>query len=585
MIHHKLGRVAGHRHPALPRMAAFLSTIQLPKLPQSQDWYSHIKTWPMLMNDTIGDCVVSDALISGPKQTAAYRALFSGDVVTFTLASGKKLAVTPNHQMLTDRGFVAAKFVKNGDNLISTSGTEVLPRAAFRGREADLDDAPATAAQKFESLTLSRAPAVKVMPVPVHFHGDGQFIHGDIDVVAPYGFLGSDPHPFLSKPDRKDQIGAASKLEGSLHGAGPSLERSVASLRSPNGDVGFGGERAALGERHPRVSQSDSLQQRAQREAALGDRGFEPPSGHAAFPYQRLQRLAGNVAFDPRRQISMFAPVEELRGGISRPKLNASLVKPSHDGFPTDPHIVRDFLERLSGFVAADRVVNVESQSFAGHVYDFSTEPQWYVANGVVTHNCTIASVGHMVQQESWLTGHPLVMTDAEALAGYEAVTGYKPDDPATDTGAYEGDVGAYWLKTGFKCGGQLDQIAGFADINVKNLDELRYSVFLTGNCFLGFTLPACAEEDPVWDLPTTPEAGEIVGGHAVPVVGYDQKYFYVVSWGAIVPVTYPFIQKYLDEGHVTLSHRWMTTKGLTPGGINWNQLIADTKAFCALAA
>jgi hypothetical protein len=199
--------------------------------------------------------------------------------------------------------------------------------------------------------------------------------------------------------------------------------------------------------------------------------------------------------------------------------------------------------------------------------------------------DCTIASVGHMVQQESVYADTPdLIMSDAEALAAYSAVTGYDPARPETDLGAYEGDIGQYWLKTGFHCGGQLDQIVGFADLNAQNLDELKYSILLSGNAFLGFNLPACAEEDPVWDLPTTADGAVSVGGHAVPAVGWDSRGIYVVSWGQLIPVTWAFYMKYVDEAHTTLSHRWLHSTGLTPSGFDWSWLVAASKRFCSLA-
>lgn len=199
--------------------------------------------------------------------------------------------------------------------------------------------------------------------------------------------------------------------------------------------------------------------------------------------------------------------------------------------------------------------------------------------------DCTIASAGHMIQQESVYADTPaLIMADPEALAGYEAVSGYQPGKPETDVGAYEGDVGKHWLTTGFQCGGQLDKIVGFADLNPQNLDELKYSILLTGNALLGFRLPACAEEESEWDLPKTKADGTIVGGHAVPAVGWDASCLYVVSWGKIIPVTWAFYKAYVDEAHTTLSHRWMNSSGTSPAGFDWSWLVGASQSFCALS-
>jgi hypothetical protein len=54
----------------------------------------------------------------------------------------------------------------------------------------------------------------------------------------------------------------------------------------------------------------------------------------------------------------------------------------------TDTEAGRDAMAAFPGEVALDRVVKVTVRSFSGHVYNLETEGHWYVANGIVTHNC-----------------------------------------------------------------------------------------------------------------------------------------------------------------------------------------------------
>lgn len=213
----------------------------------------------------------------------------------------------------------------------------------------------------------------------------------------------------------------------------------------------------------------------------------------------------------------------------------------------------------------------------------YSSIAAWPMCDNDRIGCCTIASVSHMIQQESlYAGGSELLMSDAEIVAGYSAVSGYVAGKPETDHGAYEGDVGQHWLKQGFTCGGHVDQIVGFGDLNPHNFEELKYAILLTGNCLLGFNLPACAEENRVWDLPRTPDDARLVGGHAVPAVGWDQSYLYVVSWGQLVPVTWAFYSGYVDEAHFTLSRRWLNAKGTTPSGCSWDGLVAASQQFAA---
>jgi hypothetical protein len=38
--------------------------------------------------------------------------------------------------------------------------------------------------------------------------------------------------------------------------------------------------------------------------------------------------------------------------------------------------------------ITLDEVVHIEHAAFSGHVYNLQTEPGWYIANEIITHNC-----------------------------------------------------------------------------------------------------------------------------------------------------------------------------------------------------
>jgi hypothetical protein len=69
-------------------------------------------------------------------------------------------------------------------------------------------------------------------------------------------------------------------------------------------------------------------------------------------------------------------------------------------------------------------------------------------------------------------------------------------------------------------------------------------------------------------DLPKTAEDPKPIGGHATAAVGWDPDYLYIATWDSLTPVTWPFVSKYLSEVHVTVSRRWINTKGHDAGWI-----------------
>lgn len=68
--------------------------------------------------------------------------------------------------------------------------------------------------------------------------------------------------------------------------------------------------------------------------------------------------------------------------------------------------------------------------------------------------------------------------------------------------------------------------------------------------------------------------------GHCVPAVAYDQRFIYVVTWGAIKTMTWNFYDTYADEAFAVLSPDWINQKlGTSPSGFNMAALQADLEA------
>jgi hypothetical protein len=73
--------------------------------------------------------------------------------------------------------------------------------------------------------------------------------------------------------------------------------------------------------------------------------------------------------------------------------LDISFYKVALDTFSRDPKAVRECLFRLSSGIAFDKIVNIETLCYSGHVYDLQVEPsEIYINNGVVVKNCLCLS-------------------------------------------------------------------------------------------------------------------------------------------------------------------------------------------------
>jgi hypothetical protein len=105
-------------------------------------------------------------------------------------------------------------------------------------------------------------------------------------------------------------------------------------------------------------------------------------------------------------------------------------LEPAPDRVHVDTVEYRDFLECLAGLVEADEIVEVRRWEFRGHVLNLETAEGWYLAEGIVAHNCVhcLAYAGEVIHmhdsfpvgltygkkplvpwpEPQWLSGPPL---------------------------------------------------------------------------------------------------------------------------------------------------------------------------------
>lgn len=329
-------------------------------------------------------CFVAGTIVDGPRVTGSTARWFEGEVVELGLSEGPGLTGTPNHPVLTTRGWVALGEIREGDEVIRNAG---LQRAAASVSPHD-DQHPA----RIENVAdaVGRAGGVPSREVPVagpDFHGDGA--GSEVAVVRADRLLGDHLAPEVEEPSCEHRLAPAAVGALRLDAGGDPLAMERALLGASDGGMGGLGVGAAL---------------------LRGASG-----GHDAV---RVAEPSG---------------------------LGASVPQDANDDVPARPESVRERLHRLAPEVSlsdlfrcgVDVVTSVVRRAFAGHVYNLETVDGWYSANGIVVHNCRCTAV--LVPPSRGLTGQPsqdmdswlteLDALDAESIAEYDAVR--KHGDPS----------------------------------------------------------------------------------------------------------------------------------------------------------
>lgn len=207
-------------------------------------------------------------------------------------------------------------------------------------------------------------------------------------------------------------------------------------------------------------------------------------------------------------------------------------------------------------------------------------EGSWGMMGNDQVGDCTCADCGHQVMLHTANAGAIVTPTTADVEGIYKQISGWNGvvGDPS-DTGCDENQVCAFMQSTGL-LGQKADD---YAAVDPQNGDHARWAVQLFGALRLGINVPQSFIDQfnagtPIDDIGDTSN----VGGHDVPIVKYDGQYFYIVTWGRLVPMTAKFLANagYVEEAHAELYYDWIAAQGHAPSGFDLAALDSDLKSI-----
>ena len=302
----------------------------------------------------------------------AYRRWYSGQLTKIVTASGKSLCATPNHPVLTSRGWVAIGSLDKGDNVVE------IAEKNFGSSEQNQHNASPTFAQIFSALRefgISEVADGKVK----QFHGDGSNSNVDIVSTARELWFG---HEAL-RPKRVGQFNLAvaehcrtcvSALQAFFERgwyASSSLMRFLRQTLPPFYAFASHAEEACVAS-PPRFLFD------------LGEMGRNNVTADLVASGQRKDAFA---AFETTLNFDgVEAVTPRLRQALAEIDFTATVARPKEHGLDTKGG--GDLFKGAPFGTQTSRVVKVNEQFFSGHVYNLQTESGWYVTEGIITHNC-----------------------------------------------------------------------------------------------------------------------------------------------------------------------------------------------------
>lgn len=274
------------------------------------------------------NCVLGDTLVSADNVKAATKMNYSGNIVELKTRSGKVLSITPNHILLTQRGWVAAKNIQKTDKVVANSDRvkNLSSDDAINGNQVTIAD---------EFMSLEKASGVVAVEVPVtakDFKGDA-VTDEKVKVILPQGFLRNKTDASSSEFGSYLPLVCGKIADSTLFGLSSIDQLLVGVLLATNGIVG---------------SECKSL-------SLLGSGGS----------HSDIHRFTSSTAYNAR--------LNEAKSNNSTADIET---------------LSKSFLAD-AGLIEFDDVISVDVYSVHNTpVYDLETTSTLYTANGIVSSNC-----------------------------------------------------------------------------------------------------------------------------------------------------------------------------------------------------
>ena len=284
-----------------------------------------------------------------------FRRWYSGVAVIVTTASGQELIGTPNHPVLTAKGWRSLQELKPGE--------DVLYRVLGKRGTLTLQDVdmPASIASIADPLfEPSIFPVLRTSSSPEQFHGDGMGFDSEVDVALVENGLSADlSDSGLSKQIKEFLFGSVHMLPFGLsdnHGAdGVITDRQAAMTTQVN---------------------PSSLQGSVDKALA---------SRTAQLPVDLRLGKAFEIELDDEILIGV---AEEITLPAPEAWHDAEFLQQIGDRSGRGAVLPADLTSRGALSVEADDVVSVRVELRSEHVYNLETSSSIYAANGLLVHNC-----------------------------------------------------------------------------------------------------------------------------------------------------------------------------------------------------
>lgn len=190
--------------------------------------------------------------------------------------------------------------------------------------------------------------------------------------------------------------------------------------------------------------------------------------------------------------------------------------------------------------------------------------------------DCTFAGVANLLMICAKHEGREIEISEQQVIDAYLTFT------DGQDEGAVETDVLALLTSVGVQFGIDVEKIAVWASVPVRDFEACKSLMSVFWALYLGVSLPVSAQNQEVWDVGPNTD-GDFApgswGGHCLLAGIYKaDNELGLVTWGEVQRATLVWFETYVDEVYVLLD-----AARAEQIGVDWDALLKDMAAAQAL--
>lgn len=336
------------------------------------------------------NCLVPGGFVLAESVISESRRFYSGKVITLKTSAGNEITITPNHPVLTDRGFVPADGLTEGDKIIEASGKY---GSLLRETPNNINIKSVLNEELHAFMQTVSRSACSVEGTPEQFHGDG-CVDQKVDIVFTNSLGTGERNVICSEKIKKQGFPTGQLRMVKLLCDSPFAKVFVGAFCSLYRIVG--GFRLVRSVKGISVHSKQFTDLRERTAALLSNLRKRKPFVVEPEKFIKLRLMGFTVFF---RNLP-------VRSSVGRAILDAFVISDTEvaDGggkflsteviLPPNLRkaepLVYERLQDISGQggLQVSRLLHKESSFYRGYVYNFETEHSFYVYNNIVTHNC-----------------------------------------------------------------------------------------------------------------------------------------------------------------------------------------------------